>query len=239
MKSFLFPAQQRGHFNVGWLDTYHTFSFGEYYDPSRMNFGALRVFNDDTVAPGAGFGTHPHRNMEIISIPTSGVIMHEDSMGHAVGIAAGDVQVMSAGTGITHSEYNGSTTDNLSFFQIWIIPDRANVTPRYDQVTIGSVAPNSIMHVVGPEDGGSPLWIHQQAWLDMGHLAPQGNLHYARKRASNGVFVYITAGSATVEASGSREQLQTRDAIGIVDEHEFTITSEHGAHFMIIDVPMA
>ncbi|MFN9960717.1 MAG: pirin family protein, partial [bacterium] len=100
----------RGHFSFGWLDTYHTFSFGEYYDPSRMNFGALRVFNDDTVAPGAGFGTHPHRNMEIVSIPTSGVIMHEDSMGHAVGIAAGDVQVMSAGTGITHSEYNGSTT---------------------------------------------------------------------------------------------------------------------------------
>ncbi|MFN4985929.1 MAG: pirin family protein [Ignavibacteria bacterium] len=239
MKSLLFPAQLRGHFSFGWLDTYHTFSFGEYYDPSRMNFGALRVFNDDTVAPGAGFGTHPHRNMEIISIPTSGVIMHEDSMGHAVGIAAGDVQVMSAGTGITHSEYNGSSTDNLTFFQIWIVPDQANVTPRYDQVSIGTIAPNSITCVVGPKDGDSPLWIHQQAWLEMGHLGPQGKLQYARKRESNGVFVYITSGEATVEASGSSEHLDARDAIGIMDEHEITISSRHGAHFMIIDVPLA
>lgn len=238
MKAILYPANKRGHFNFGWLDTYHTFSFGEYYDPSRMGFGALRVVNDDTVAPGAGFGTHPHRNMEIISIPTNGVIMHEDSMGHATGIAAGDVQVMSAGMGITHSEYNGSNADTLAFFQIWIIPEEANVTPRYDQVHIGTIEPNTITRVVGPQDDDSPLWIHQQAWLDMGHVGELGNLRYTRKRVNNGVFIYVTSGVATVEASGSRQQLSARDAIGIIDEHELTITSELGAHFMIIDVPL-
>jgi len=239
MKSILYPAHERGHFNFGWLETYHTFSFGHYHDPSRMSFGALRVFNDDSVAPGAGFGTHPHRNMEIISIPTSGVIMHEDSMGHAQGIAVGDVQVMSAGTGITHSEYNGSNTDDLKFFQIWIIPQQANVTPRYDQVYIGNIAPNTITRVVGPQDGDAPLWIHQQAWLDMGHVGPQGTLQYMRKNQSNGIFVYITDGTATIEAAGVSQHLNSRDAIGILDEHEISIASEHGAHFIVIDVPLA
>lgn len=234
-----YPAKERGHFDFGWLNTYHTFSFGQYFDPSRMNFGALRVFNDDTVAPGAGFGAHPHKNMEIISIPTRGVIMHEDSMGHAVGITAGEVQVMSAGSGITHSEYNGSNTDNLEFFQIWIVPDQINVAPRYDQTDIGILAPNTIHTVVGPAEAGAPLWIHQNAWLDMGHIGAHGMLEYVRKTDSNGVFIYTTEGTATIEVAGRNHVLGPRDAIGIVHEAEIILTSEAGAQLIILDVPMA
>jgi len=238
MAHVLYPAHERGHADAGWLDTYHTFSFGQFYDPSRMNFGALRVFNDDAVAPGSGFGTHPHRNMEIISIPTHGVIMHEDSMGHASGIAAGDVHVMSAGSGIAHSEYNGSSTDVLKFFQIWIFPDQQNVTPRYDQATIGHIPVNSFVGVVGPSNGQAPLWIHQTAWLDIGRVGLHGELRYTRKSDRNGVFIFLVEGQALVVASDQPHALGQRDAVGITEESEITITSEHGAQVIVIDVPL-
>lgn len=239
MKTVRYPANERGHFDFGWLNTYHTFSFGQYYDPSRMNFGALRVFNDDTVAAGEGFGTHPHKNMEIISIPLEGVIMHQDSMGHKEGIAVGDVQVMSAGSGITHSEYNGSSTDALKFFQIWIVPNKADVEPRYDQAKIGPIAANTITTVVGPQHAGTPLWIHQQAWLSMGQVLQGQDLQYARKGTDTGVFAYVIDGSLDVATEDDSITLGKRDGLGIVDEQSLMFTSNTAAQFIVIEVPLA
>ncbi len=238
MNAIHYPANDRGHGNFGWLNTYHTFSFGQYYDPSRMNFGALRVFNDDTVAAGEGFGTHPHKNMEIISIPLEGVIMHQDSMGHKEGIAAGDVQVMTAGSGITHSEYNGSPTDTLKFFQIWIIPNKANVVPRYDQVTVGPVAANTITTVVGPENAGTPLWIHQEAWLSMAHVTGDTGIEYTRKGTDTGIFTYVVHGTLDVAADDASITLGSRDGLGVIDEQKLTFTSNSASQFIIIEVPL-
>ncbi|MBM4177806.1 MAG: pirin family protein [Ignavibacteria bacterium] len=239
MKAVHYPASERGHANFGWLDSYHTFSFGQYYDPSRMNFGALRVFNDDAVAAGEGFGTHPHKNMEIISIPLEGVIMHQDSMGHKEGIAVGDVLVMSAGSGITHSEYNGSSTDALKFFQIWIIPNEANVEPRYDQATIGPIASNTITTVVGPKNTGLPLWIHQQAWLCFGHVAQGERLQYDRRGNDTGVFTFVIDGALRVTGADGEATLGMRDGIGVLDEPMLTYTSNATSQFIVIEVPLA
>lgn len=239
MKAVHYPASERGHANFGWLDTYHTFSFGQYYDPSRMNFGALRVFNDDAVAAGEGFGTHPHKNMEIISIPLEGVIMHQDSMGHKEGIAVGDVQVMSAGSGITHSEYNGSATDALKFFQIWIIPNEANVEPRYDQATIGPIASNTITTVVGPKNTGLPLWIHQQAWLSFGHVAQGERLQYDRRGKDTGVFTFVIDGALRVAGANGEVTLGMRDGLGVLDEPMLAYTSNAACQFIVIEVPLA
>lgn len=240
MTAVHYPANERGHFNFGWLDTYHTFSFGQYYEPTRMNFGALRVFNDDTVAAGEGFGTHPHKNMEIISIPLEGVIMHQDSMGHQEGIAAGDVQVMSAGSGITHSEFNGSATDALKFFQIWIIPSKADVEARYDQTTIGPIAANSITTVVGPQNADTPLWIHQQAWLSMAHVTnDDAGLEYTRRGTDTGVFIFVVHGTLDVAAADDRVTLGSRDGLGVVDEQKLTFTATSSSQFIVIEVPLA
>jgi len=238
MKTVLFPASERGHFDFGWLNTYHTFSFGQYYEPSRMNFGALRVLNDDTVAPGEGFGTHPHRNMEIISIPLEGVIMHRDSMGYEEGIKPGEIQVMSAGTGITHSEFNGSSTNDLKFLQLWIIPERANVEPRYEQTHIEPLAPNEIITVIGPRESGNPLWINQQAWLSMARTASNGTVTYTKQRGDSGVFVFVTDGSVDVAGETSSISLSKRDGVGFMDADVLTFTSKIDAHVIVIEVPL-
>ncbi len=238
MKTVLFPASERGHFDFGWLNTYHTFSFGQYYEPSRMNFGALRVLNDDTVAPGEGFGTHPHRNMEIISIPLEGVIMHRDSMGYEEGIKPGEIQVMSAGTGITHSEFNGSSTNDLKFLQLWIIPERANVEPRYEQTHIEPLAPNEIITVIGPRESGTPLWINQQAWLSMARTASDGVVTYTKQRDDSGVFVFVTDGSVDVAGETSSILLSKRDGVGFMDADVLTFTSKVDAHVIVIEVPL-
>lgn len=233
MNVTLFKADTRGHANYDWLDTYHLFSFGSYMNPERMRFGMLRVFNDDVVVGGSGFGEHPHRNMEIISIPLRGVLMHQDSMGHAESLHPGDVQVMSAGSGITHSEYNGSATDELAFLQIWIIPDTPNVTPRYDQCKV-NVARNGIQTVVGPKDGGAPLWIHQDAWLSMVALDDGFSIDYKPKRVDTGIFVFIIEGKLTV----SGHVLNRRDAIGIVDTSTIQLQSQGQTSAVVIEVPM-
>lgn len=238
MKTVLFPASERGHFDFGWLNTYHTFSFGQYYEPSRMNFGALRVLNDDTVAPGEGFGTHPHRNMEIISIPLEGVIMHRDSMGYEEGIKPGEIQVMSAGTGITHSEFNGSSTNDLKFLQLWIIPERANVEPRYEQTHIEPLAPNEIITVIGPRESGNPLWINQQAWLSIARTASNGTVTYTKQRGDSGVFVFVTDGSVDVAGETSSISLSKRDGVGFMDADVLTFTSKIDAHVIVIEVPL-
>src|SRR5690606_20497754 len=169
MKKIIHRANTRGYANHGWLKSYHTFSFANYYDPERMHFGALRVLNDDTVAGGMGFGKHPHNNMEIISIPLDGDLEHQDSMGNTAVIRNGDIQVMSAGTGIYHSEYNKNKDKPVKFLQIWVIPNKGNVEPRYDQVTL-NVADrhNKLQQIVSPKDGGEGVWIHQDAWFHLG-----------------------------------------------------------------------
>ena len=234
MTTTRFDASGRGHAAFGWLDSYHTFSFGEYYDPNRMGFGALRVFNDDTVIGGAGFGTHPHRDMEIISIPLEGVIMHKDSMGHAEALRPGEVQVMSAGTGITHSEYNGSETNTLKFLQVWIYPDARGVTPRYQQTSIADLARNECHVIIGPKDDGRPLWIHQRAWLSVARIDAGNKVFYQTKQSGNGIFVFNVSGLVDIAA----ERLQERDAVGIADASPIVMQAVSDCYLVIIDVPM-
>ena len=238
MMTVPYPAAQRGHFDFGWLRTYHTFSFGQYYDPTRMSFGALRVLNDDTVAAGEGFGTHPHKDMEIISIPLEGVIMHRDSMGHEEGITVGEVQVMSAGTGVTHSEFNGSAMDLLKFLQIWIIPERLGVEPRYDQTHVGVIEPNTIKTIVGPQDAGAPLWINQHAWLSMGRTTANSSVDYHPRRAGNGIFIFVISGALRIGGDDGPHLLGARDGLGVVDVAHLTIDSDTDAQFIVIDVPV-
>ena len=171
MKSVLHKANTRGHANHGWLDSHHSFSFANYYNPERMNFGVLRVLNDDIVAGGKGFGKHPHDNMEIISIPLEGDLEHKDSMGNTTTIKQGDVQVMSAGTGVFHSEYNKNSNQEVRFLQIWVFPDKKNVSPRYDQITLSNQnLKNQFYQILSPNSDDEGVWIHQNAWFHMGKL---------------------------------------------------------------------
>lgn len=238
MRTTLFRASTRGHANHGWLDSRHTFSFANYYDPSRINFGALRVVNDDIVAGGEGFGTHPHDNMEIISIPLYGDLEHKDSMGHAEVIKAGEVQVMSAGSGITHSEYNANEDKPVNFFQIWVFPDRKNVEPRYDQREFDFIHnKNQLVQIVGPkgDTDNTGLWIHQNAWFSIGAFEKGKGLEYKVKKQGNGLFAMVIDGEFTVEG----QKLNHRDALGISEKDTINIVADsENARILLIDVPM-
>jgi len=238
MNTLLISASSRGHVDHGWLDTYHTFSFASYHDPNRVHFGALRVLNDDFVVPEQGFGTHPHDNMEIISIPLYGHLAHKDSMGKAEVLSAGEIQVMSAGTGITHSEYNASETEPLNFFQIWIFPDKQDVKPRYDHRKFDFAhLKNQFIQIVGPKDdmSNTGLWIHQAAWLNMGIFDKGKDLEYQVNRKGNGVFAMVIEGEFTVE----NQRLQQRDALCIWNTgHIKIIANTDNARILLIDVPM-
>ncbi|RPI69683.1 MAG: pirin family protein [Ignavibacteriae bacterium] len=227
-----YPAADRGHFDFGWLDTNHTFSFGHYYHPDRTRFGMLRVFNDDVVAPGEGFGTHPHNDMEIISIPLEGTIVHRDSMKHDEALRPGDVQVMSAGTGLTHSEFNGSSTEYLKFLQIWIIPNKPGVEPRYDQRSF-TLQPDHITTVAGPKNGSAPLWINQDAWLSLVKLTAGRDVTYTSHREGNGLFVFQIEGTSDVNG----HVIGRRDAIGFEEAGTITISADTDSYAVIIDVP--
>ena len=230
-------ANTRGHANHGWLNSYHSFSFAEYYDPSRINFGALRVLNDDTVAAGMGFGTHGHSNMEIISIPLEGDLEHADSMGNKEVIKHGDVQVMSAGSGIKHSEYNHSKSSAVKFLQIWVIPNKINVNPRYDQVTL-NVADrhNQLQQIISPNADDAGMWIHQNAWFHIGEFDNAVETEYAIKSAGNGVYAFVLKGSFTIDD----KVLSTRDGLGIVNAESFKIkATSAGAEILLMEVPMA
>ena len=235
MKTVLHTANTRGHANHGWLDTYHTFSFGEYYDPDRIHFGALRVLNDDTVSPSMGFSTHPHNNMEIISIPLEGDLEHKDSMNNVSIIKQGDVQVMSAGTGVMHSEKNKNHDKQVKFLQIWVFPREKDVEPRYDQISIESLhKENEFYQILSPNPEDEGVWIHQDAWFHLGHFEEGKESTYRIKKSGNGLYIFILEGS--IEVGG--QQLDRRDGIGIweVDQIEFKTTSK--SDILLMEVPM-
>ncbi len=235
MKSVLHKANTRGHANHGWLDTHHTFSFANYRNPERMSFGVLRVLNDDVVAGGRGFRTHPHDNMEIISIPLEGALQHEDSMGNVAVIEQGDVQVMSAGTGIYHSEKNKSTEAEVKFLQIWMFPNKKNVTPRYDQITLEQAKfRNKFFQILSPSEKDDGVWAHQNAWFHIGNLDEGHTATYKIKDSANGVYAFILDGSVTIE----NQALETRDGYGLWDTEEIKITADSNARVLLMDVPM-
>ncbi len=235
MKTILHRASSRGHANHGWLESYHSFSFAGYHNPERMQFGALRVLNDDRVAPGRGFGTHPHRNMEIVSIPLRGDLEHKDSMGNTAVIREGDIQVMSAGTGVQHSEYNKNEDREVAFLQIWILPDRVNVEPRYAQISLedGDLQ-NRWFPVLGPRGEHPGLWIHQDAWFHMGAFKAGQGSTYKLKDAGHGLYVFVLEGRIT--AAG--ETLNRRDAAGILDANEVAFDIEEDSRILLIEVPV-
>jgi quercetin 2,3-dioxygenase len=235
MKTILHKAATRGHASHGWLDSWHTFSFANYYDPERIHFGALRVLNDDTVAPGMGFGKHPHDNMEIISIPLQGDLEHQDSMGNKQVIREGDVQVMSAGTGIAHSEKNASNAAPVKFLQIWVFPNQNNVTPRYDQKAFTAADKhNKLITVVSPIGENEGVHVHQDAWFSLGNLEKDTTQNYTVKRAGNGVYVFLLEGEAIVNDI----VLNRRDGLGISETDSLTIKATTDAQLLLMDVPM-
>jgi redox-sensitive bicupin YhaK (pirin superfamily) len=235
MKTTLHRADSRGHANHGWLNSHHSFSFAGYRDPLRMHFGVLRVLNDDVVAPGQGFGTHPHDNMEIVSIPLEGDLEHKDSMGNTTVIKQGDLQVMSAGTGIQQSEYNKNSDREVKFLQIWIIPKVKGVEPRYDQITLdGGILQNKLAQVLSPSPDDEGVWIHQDAWFHLGKFDHAMEIEYTLKNPSNGVYAFLLEGSA--EVNGNR--LERRDGLGIEGPDKLQIKAGKGLYILLMEVPM-
>ncbi len=234
--TILHRADERGHANHGWLDTYHTFSFASFYDPSRLHFGVLRVLNDDVVIGGAGFGRHPHDNMEIFTVPFTGALEHADSMGHTEVIRPHDVQVMSAGTGLLHSEYNASAQEAVNFAQIWIIPDKRNVEPRYDQKSFDPTQMKNVLQLlISPDAEQGSLWLHQQLWVYRSSLDKSQTISYSPRRESNGLYLFVIEGSVNVAG----EQLKRRDGIGITDATSIEIQASEDSYFLLLDVPMS
>ncbi len=228
-------AATRGHANHGWLDSKHTFSFASYFHPERIHFGALRVLNDDTVAPGMGFGTHPHQNMEIVSIPLSGSLAHQDSMGNEQIIKAGEIQVMSAGTGIHHSEYNASKTMPVHFLQIWVIPNQMGVKPRYDQIQLDeSAAHNRFQQILSPNPTDEGVWIHQNAWFSLGHFEENSQTSYTVHNKENGVYIFVLEGDITI----NNQILNKRDGMGITNATTIQVNSNSKASVLLMEVPM-
>ena len=235
MKKIKHLANTRGHANHGWLNAHHSFSFASWHNPDRIHFGALRVLNDDIVAPKMGFSTHPHDNMEIITIPLSGSLSHKDSMGNGSTIRTGEVQVMSAGTGIEHSEFNSEKDKPLNLFQIWIFPNKRNVQPRYDQITYNLDAMrDQFLQVVSPDSNDVGTWIHQDAWIHLAELSSLKSLIYTMKKPGNGVYFMIIEGEAQI----GDENLNKKDALGVWETNEIILTTTNGAKIIAIEVPM-
>lgn len=232
---YKFKASDRGHADHGWLLTWHSFSFGNYYHPNRISFGKLRVLNDDTIAPGKGFGMHPHANMEIITIPLSGALEHKDSMGNSGVIKTGEVQIMSAGSGIYHSEFNHSKEEELSLLQIWIIPDKQDIEPRYDQLSYDkSNISDSLYQFISPDKSGGGSWIYQQSWFSLGEIGKDKSLNYALNKKGNGIYLFVIEGS--IETCDTL--LKKRDAIGITGAGEIDIRAMDKSKILLIEIPM-
>lgn len=235
MQKVIHRAETRGHFNHGWLNTWHSFSFADYYNPDRIQFGLLRVLNDDIVKSGMGFGTHPHNNMEIITIPLEGKLEHRDSMGNGSIIEAGEVQVMTAGSGITHSEFNPSPEEEVSLLQIWVFPRERNLTPRYDQKRFDtSKMKNQFLTVVTPDGAGESIFIHQDAWFSLAEADADKEMKYLMHSGNSGVYLFVIDGELEVDG----DTLKSRDGMGIYDVSEFSVKSKEQAKFLVMEIPM-
>ncbi|MBL8007878.1 MAG: pirin family protein [Ignavibacteria bacterium] len=235
MNKTIHKAESRGYADHGWLQSYHSFSFANYYNPSKIRFGLLRVLNDDIVAGGMGFGTHPHDNMEIVTIPLKGEVAHKDSMGTKEVIKSGEVQIMSAGSGLTHSEFNNSEKDLVNLLQIWVFPKEKNITPRYDQKKFDSEErKNKFQLLVSPGKENGSLWINQNAFFSLADFDKDMNVQYKLKNKGNGVYIFIIEGS--VELDG--ETLNRRDAAGIEGENEINFKTIEKSEILVIEVPM-
>jgi len=235
----LYPAKTRGHLDYGWLKAYYSFSFGQYYDPQRIQFGALRVLNDDIMAPGTGFGTHPHDNMEIVTIPLQGGLAHKDSTGGQGVIWAGDIQVMSAGTGLTHSEFNASKTEEARTLQIWVFPKKPNIKPRYEQRKFEAADRQLKWQIIvtpdaTPKATSGPIWINQDALFLRGDFPAGAKADYFLRFEDNGAYLFVIDGEVEVEG----KRLGRRDAIGIWDEPNVPITVKADSQLLLIEVPM-
>jgi len=234
MKTIIDRSNKRGHSLYEWLDSYHSFSFGNYYNPDKMGFGALRVLNDDIIAPETGFDTHPHKNMEIVTIPLKGELKHGDSKMNERIITPGDIQVMSAGTGIYHSESNPHGSVNAEILQIWILPHTRNTEPNYNDYNIRELLkPNELTTLVAP-DGSAPGTLLQQAWFSMGTFDAGQNFSYSLHNKQNGIYVFVIEGEAQIENT----TLNRRDAMGIYDVDQVKITSKKKSHLLVIEVPL-
>jgi redox-sensitive bicupin YhaK (pirin superfamily) len=236
MNSVFHPADTRGHANHGWLDAHHSFSFANYYNPERMNFGVLRVLNDDRIAGGGGFPTHPHKEMEIITIPMEGMVEHKDSIGNSGEINAGDVQVMSAGTGIKHSEFNGNADSDLKLLQIWMFPNKEKVEPRYDQISLDAAKmEDQFLQILSPNAEDEGVWVHQNAWFNLGEFKKETTEKYAIQSSKNGLYIFIMEGGAEVNG----QVLGKRDAYGIWNTENVSIKIQKDSKLLLLDVPMS
>ncbi len=234
MKKVIDRASSRGYFKHGWLKTHHTFSFANYYNPERIHFGALRVLNDDSVDPSMGFDTHPHKNMEVISIPLKGYLRHGDSVQNTKTITPGDIQVMSTGSGIYHSEYNDSKEKQLEFLQIWVFPRIENTKPEYNNFDIRPLLkPNELSLIISP-NGKTPASIKQDAWFSMGDFDTERTIEYCMHQEGNGAYLFVIEG----EISVADEHLAKRDGIGIWDTKSFSIRATKGTKLLVMEVPM-
>ncbi|MBM9515156.1 pirin family protein [Desulfogranum marinum] len=235
MKPMYHENQSRGLSDHGWLKSRHTFSFADYYNPESMNFGLLRVLNDDIVTPSMGFGTHPHENMEIISIPLSGALRHQDSMGNKHIISTGEVQIMSAGRGITHSEYNDSSSEDVNFLQIWVLPKERDITPRYDQKFFDEGnRKNRFQLLVAPENSEETVLINQDAWFSLADIEAEKQVIYEKNDKKNGVYFFVIEGSVNIDGNA----VKRRDGLGIVDGETYPIVAQSKAQLLAIEVPL-
>ena len=235
MNSVVHKANTRGHADHGWLKANHSFSFANYYNPERMNFGVIRVLNDDSIAPKRGFGTHPHDNMEIITIPLEGDLKHQDNMGNGTVIKNGDIQVMSAGTGITHSEFNANRDSHCKLLQIWLFPNKKNVTPRYDQIAISSIAKkNKLYQILSPNKNDQGVWIHQNAWFHIGEYVDKSKDEYVLRRNGNGIYFFVIEGEVNI----NDQQLSKRDGMGMWEMDQISFEAKANSKILLMEVPL-
>jgi len=234
MKTVFHSASSRGHNDLGWLTANHSFSFGQYYNPDKVHFGALRVLNDDIIVPGKGFGQHPHDNMEIITIPLKGKLEHRDTLGTHSVIESGEVQVMSAGNGIQHSEFNADTNEPINLLQIWVMPEKRNITPRYDQRRFDKADRINKLQVVVSPDEHEGLWVNQQTWFSIGNPQKDVSLSYTLRGKAHGVYVFVIEGTVKI----GDQTLGKRDALGISETTNFSFTALEDAEVLLLEVPM-
>jgi quercetin 2,3-dioxygenase len=235
MKQIFYPANERGTNDLGWLKANFSFSFGPHYNPDKMRFGVLRVLNDDIIAAGRGVGLHPHDNMEIVTIPISGALEHKDSMGNTGVISAGEVQVMSAGTGLQHSEYNHSKTEPANTLQIWLYPKELNIAPRYDQKDFSAYLKiNQLTTLISPVKNGESLWINQDATFSLGDFEPGNEINYEIKNSGNGAYIFVIEGVVKINS----DILNKRDALGVYDMSSIKIETKAKSRLLIMDIPM-